>query len=349
MSTIAATSLKEEWLKIRIEQPRLRIRDAATQLGVSEAALLASFAGTSVTRLEPQMKALIADMPKLGRVMCLTRNESAVHERKGVFESVDVSHQFMGLVVGKDIDLRLFFSCWAFAFAVMDDEAAGFKSSIQFFDKQGQAVLKLYATPETNTTELTELIRCYTAPIQERDLQTTPPAAAPVYLDEQVDKTGFLSDWAALKDTHDFFPMLKKHQVSRLGAMKLGGEFTQELNTDIATHLLQKASAEAWQIMVFVSNAGCIQIHTGPVNKILPIPGWINVMDHDFNLHLKTGDVDSAWLVKKPTADGVVHSIELFDKQGQLIVQFFGKRKPGSAELENWRDGVLALADLHHK
>ncbi len=54
--------------------------------------------------------------------MVLTRNESCVHERKGVFEEVSVNSKHVGVVVGKDIDLRMLFHCWAFAFAVFDEQ-----------------------------------------------------------------------------------------------------------------------------------------------------------------------------------------------------------------------------------
>ena len=44
-----------------------------------------------------------------------------------------------------------------------------------------------------------------------------------------------------------------------------------------------------------------------------------------------------AWVVRKPTEDGIVTSVELYDAQGVLLVQFFGERKPGQVEREDWR------------
>ena len=52
----------------------------------------------------------------------------------------------------------------------------------------------------------------------------------------------------------------------------------------------------------------------------------------------------STWRVVKPTVDGPVHSIELFDHEGGLMAQFFGRRKPGTPEDERWRALVSALA-----
>lgn len=81
------------------------------------------------------------------------------------------------------------------------------------------------------------------------------------------------------------------------------------------------------------------------LKKIIDIPSWINVMDPDFNLHLKTAAVSSAWLVKKPRVDGLIHSLEIFVSSGEMIVQFFGKRKPGLPEAANWWNGILQLAE----
>jgi putative hemin transport protein len=49
------------------------------------------------------------------------------------------------------------------------------------------------------------------------------------------------------------------------------------------------------------------------------------------------------WIVRKPTADGEVTAIEVFNELGEIIVQFFGKRKPGIPELQGWRDIVASL------
>ncbi len=336
-------SLKHTWLAFKKEQPRVRIRDAARQLNTTEASILAAFNGSSVLQLNDDFTALLQSLPQLGYVMVLTRNEHCVHERKGVFEEVSVSHH-TGLVLGADIDLRLFLRTWAFAYAVFNDEEAGFKNSIQVFDRQGTAVIKIFLQPQSNEGAFETLARNFSAAEQSAILQLQPAPEPPVYKNAAVDITAFRNDWAALKDTHDFFPLLKKHQVSRLHALTIAGSFARQLPNDTVIRLLHQAADQHWQIMVFTGNHGSIQIHTGPVKNILQIPGWINVMDEQFNLHLKLDSIQSTWLVQKPTADGPVHSLELYDEKGELIVQFFGKRKPGQAEDPVWTNGIQTLA-----
>jgi len=66
-------------------------------------------------------------------------------------------------------------------------------------------------------------------------------------------------------------------------------------------------------------------------------------MDPDFNLHLDTDKIAQVWIVRKPTADGEVTALEVYNEMGEIIVQFFGKRKPGIPELTEWRELVASL------
>ncbi|NML20410.1 hemin-degrading factor [Pseudoflavitalea sp. G-6-1-2] len=344
MNTIITLPLKDQWIALHKEQPRLRIRDAAKHLGSTEAGLLASFAGSRVIRLdETRLRELWQRMPELGFVMVLTRNESCVHERKGVFEEVTLHGKMMGVVVGADIDLRMFFSAWAHGFAVFEDAEAGFKQSFQIFDQQGTAVVKVFLTDQSNQESFTNIVREFEAANQSTELIPLPAPAPHQYADADVNVAEFRQTWSELKDTHDFFPMLKKFNVSRLHALRIAGDFARQLDNGVVKQLLEHAAATDLEIMVFVGNNGNIQIHTGPVKKIVEIPNWINVMDPLFNLHLRLDHINTAWLVKKPTVDGVVHSIEVFDASGELIVQFFGKRKPGIPELPAWTSLVNGL------
>ncbi len=60
-------TLKSRWSDLLLEKPKLRIRDAATELGVSEVELLATRCGESVTRLEGNWDGLIKKFTRAGR------------------------------------------------------------------------------------------------------------------------------------------------------------------------------------------------------------------------------------------------------------------------------------------
>jgi putative hemin transport protein len=138
--------------------------------------------------------------------------------------------------------------------------------------------------------------------------------------------------------------MLRKHQVNRLDAVILAEDkFAQQISKDSLRILLENAAAEKLPIMIFAGNRGNLQIHQGKVQTIRVMESWLNVLDPDFNMHLREDHVDSVWIVKKPTTDGVVTGIEVFDSKKNMIAQFFGLRKPGIPELQGWRELVEKL------
>jgi putative hemin transport protein len=337
--------LKDRWTELLAQEPKLRIRDAAKKLGVSEAELLATRVGDGVTRLEGDWTALLKEFPRLGRIMCLTRNEAAVHERYGEFRQVDFFHG-MGQVVGHDIDLRLFLHAWKIGFAVTDKTPEGERQSFQFFDKHGTAIHKVYLQRESNYGGYGELMNRFRSADQS-PAQAVEPASAPRPLlpDAEIDVAGFQQAWQELKDTHAFFGLLQKFKVAREQALRLAPEgFAQPLALDSVKALLENASADKLPIMVFIGNNGCIQIHTGEVENIKMFGAdWLNVLDDEFNMHLFLPLVNSVWLVRKPTTDGIVTSVELYDASGENIGLFFGKRKPGEVEDPNWQALVAQL------
>jgi putative hemin transport protein len=340
-----APSLKDRWSQLLQEKPKTRIRDAAKELGVSEAELLATGCGGAVTRLEGDWTQLIREFPRLGRVMCLTRNEAAVHERYGDFQKIDFFHG-MGQVVGPDIDLRLFMSEWKYGFAVTDKTPDGDRQSFQFFDAHGAAVHKIFLQKESNYGGYGVLLDQFRSPNQSSELAVEPPSAPrPLLSDAEIDVAGFRQAWKELKDTHAFFMLLGKFRVGREQALRLAPEgYAKKLSLKSTKLMLEKAAADKLPIMVFIGSPGCIQIHTGPVANIRMFgEEWLNILDDEFNMHLFEPLVASAWMVRKPTTDGDVTSIELYDAKGENITLFFGKRKPGEQELPAWRKLVASL------
>lgn len=330
----ATLSLKEQYAKFKEENPKMRIRNIATAMNVSEAELVNTSIGEGVTRLNNQFTDLLKEVQTMGHVMALTRNDNCVHERKGVYNNVSFEGH-VGLVLDPDIDLRLFMMSWKWGFAVQE----GDRKSLQFFDKSGTAVHKIYVTEKSDVAAYDALVAKYTADEQQEELQTEAFAPAPAELpDSEIDVENFQKEWLELKDTHDFYGMLRKYKVTRTQAMRLApeGHVTQVDNNATRT-MLETAAERNVPIMVFVGNKGCIQIHTGEVSNLAEMGPWYNVLDPEFNMHLRTDAIAATYLVKKPSVDGIINSIEVFDKDGEMIVQFFGKRKPGIPELETWR------------
>uniref|UniRef100_A0A0H3WYF7 Heme ABC transporter n=1 Tax=Pandoraea faecigallinarum TaxID=656179 RepID=A0A0H3WYF7_9BURK len=339
--------LRSEFQRVKAEQ-NLRDRDAAAALGVSEGETVAAFVGEHVVRLRPDFVEIVEAFPALGRVMALTRNNAAVHEKDGRYEKL--SHQgTIGLGLGKDLDLRIFYHQWAYGYAVETPTENGPRRSLQFFDKAGTAVHKMFLRDHSDVAAYDALVARFRADDQtpgQRVVPTDAPKAETP--DTDIDAAAFQRDWLAMTDTHQFFDMLRRHGVSRSQALRLAPEgHAKQVAATSVRALLEDAAGTELPIMVFVGNAGMIQIHTGPVRNIKVMGPWVNVLDPGFNLHLREDLVDTAWIVRKPTADGIVSSLELLDAAGMVIAMFFGERKPGQAEREDWRAALVRVEGSH--
>lgn len=343
MTTLLSFDQQSESLRARhdqlvAEQPKLRARERASRLGVSEAELVAAQCGATQTRqLSGKPGSMIAELGDLGEVMALSRNDWCVHERHGRYEGVEAGGH-VGIVLGPDIDLRLFLGCWRHTYAVLENE----RHSLQFFDDAGVAVHKVYLTEASNVAAYEALVARYLSaePVWPETRAVTPESRDDTVADPQ----GLRTAWLGLQDTHDFFPMLRKFNASRLGALRAAGpDLAQQVPASTAETVLTRAAEAGLPIMVFVNNRGIVQIHTGPVQKLLRTGPWFNVLDPRFNLHLNTEGIASSWIVNKPTADGWVTSLEVYSSTGDLIVQFFGARKPGKPELAAWRELLAGL------
>ena len=312
---------------LRIENPKARARDFAHAQGLAEAELVAAHVGRGATAIQAQPDRLIPMIAALGDVMALTRNESAVHERRGLYAPYHAGAHAQ-MIVGPEIDMRIFPKHWVHAFAVDELAADGRKCSLQVFDAAGDAVHKIHLKPECDFAAFDSLVAALRLPGQA---QTLPLAARLPVEGPKGDAAcadALRTDWDAMTDTHQFFAMTGRHKMNRLGAYHVvGAPHVQRLSPDAVTLTLTAAAADSIPVMIFVGNAGCIQIHGGLIEKIVPMGPWINVMDPRFNLHLRADHIAEAYCVAKPTKRGTVHSVEAFDKDGALILQIFGYRK----------------------
>jgi len=155
------------------------------------------------------------------------------------------------------------------------------------------------------------------------------------------------AEWAKLTDTHQFLRLCSKLRMNRLGAYRIAGApFVRQLDPSAADAALQAVQAAGIEVMIFVGNRGCIQIHTGPVHTLTPMGPWQNVMDPGFNLHLRRDKVAEIWAVEKPTQRGPAVSVEAFDAEGGLIFQIFGVGKEGRDQRPEWAGIVAGLGSV---
>ncbi|KGJ05608.1 putative hemin transport protein [Paracoccus halophilus] len=321
----------------------LRPYDLATQLGLPEAALAEADLGHGAVRIDATLGRLIPAVAALGEVMALTRNRSCVIEKLGTYNDFhDGEHAAMTL--DAEIDMRMFPRHWVHAYAVETEGKDGIRRSVQVFDAAGDAIHKVHLRDGSDLAAWAALRRDLALPDQETPSQFG-PRAAPEGARTAPDRADTLrAEWVRMTDTHQFNTLVRRLKMNRLGAYRVAGApMVRQLAVEAVPQLLERVQAEAQQIMLFVGNAGCIEIHSGPIRSLKPVGPWLNVLDERFNLHLRADHIAEVWLVDKPTKRGPAISVEAFDAEGSLIFQCFGMREDKGGDPAAWAGLVATL------
>lgn len=341
--TQQANVTPEDIRVFQTENPKMRARDAADALGISEAQLVAAGVGFGTTRIAAHPDRIIPAAERFGQVMALTRVDACVHEKVGEYGNYHTGdHAAMTLT--ENIDLRMFPSQWVHAYAVESRSELGPRRSLQIFDAAGDAVHKIHLRKTSqhdqwaqSVAELALEDQCDTLLVEPRK-----PTEAAKSRPEKADI--LREEWAKLTDTHQFLHLCSKLKMNRLGAYRIAGApFVRRIDPRAADTMLNAVQEAGIEVMIFVGNRGCIQIHTGPIHTLRPMGPWQNVMDPGFNLHLRLDKVAEVWAVEKPTQRGPAVSVEAFDAEGGLIFQVFGVGKEGRDSRPDWARIVAAL------
>ncbi|WP_208433889.1 hemin-degrading factor [Bartonella taylorii] len=331
-------------IRLREEKKEMRNRDFAVSIGISEAELVAAYCTIGkAKRLQTDIATLLENAPQLGIVMALTRNEYAVHEITGCFEKI-VQSPHVPITLG-EIDLRIFSKQWKFGFEYDVIVLGKPTKSLQFFDQYGVAILKIYSKDATNMEKWSELVEKLLHEDQSSVLDIL-PASIPTQCNNttELNIEQFQNRWREMTDVHQLHKIISEFKINRHDAVKYAGsEFTNELGVEAVEIMLNQVAQQEIPIMCFIGNRGCIQIFSGQITNIKKMGPWLNILDHKFDMHLLLSGVDKVWYVRKPTSDGYVSSLEVFDKNGEMIVQFFGMRKEGQKEREDWRSLLNSL------
>ncbi|QKJ87020.1 Hemin transporter [Paramixta manurensis] len=335
-------AIYSRYTALKMASPGKYARDLAQEMGLSEAELTLARVGVDARPLRLEVAALLTALETVGETKSITRNEYAVHEQVGCYQNLHLSNH-AGLVLNpRALDLRLFPGQWNSVFALNEQTARGERHSIQFFDTYGDAVLKVYATEQSDLTAWQKLIETFT--LASAPSLNLAKITSPAYNDAP-DHAQIEQQWRAMTDVHQFFRLLKQHNISRQQAFRaVSDELAYQVDNQALRQVLTSAQTQGNEIMIFVGNRGCVQIFTGKIESWRPIEHWVNVFNRTFTLHLQENTIAESWITRKPTANGMVTSLELFAVDGTQIAQLYGQRTEGEAEQNVWREQLATLA-----
>ena len=292
-------------------------RDIATLLRISEAQLLSAHCNTDhrvviptnnlqTVRLRPEWPTLLEDMESLGEVLAVTQNSACIHETVGFYRYADC-HQSLVKYLDKGhyntIELRIFYRHWRLGFAVIETLADKVHHSLQFFDAQGCTVHTIHLRSTSQRSAYGDIVRQYADHKHRNDFKLPPAIVGPP---------------TPHNDLH-------RMQVLR----RANPAYAQATDAQAFERLLHLAMTNRMPIRVRVGNKGVIQTYTGILANMCKDGLWLNASASDFKLNLHQDQIDSAWIVRKPTTHGVVSSMELFDRGGTRVAKVGSALIPG--------------------
>jgi putative hemin transport protein len=284
-------------------------REAATRRGLSEGALVEALVGGQAVRLRTDWPLTLHRLGAVGPVIGLTGNRMATIETVAIYRNI-ATRGPAAQISDLQTDLCLFLSEWRMGFAVTEEGELGPRRSLQFFDAQGTAVHKVLVPAGGDTDAFDELVRRQASedqhPVAEGQEAATPTA-----------DPGSSPPPDAERD--DSLPLI--HSIDIAPAHLFSGPlWSRRVAKESLGQVLETAIAAEMPLLVMVGNRGAVHNHAGPLHELKRRDGWLTILEPEINLHVDESGVESAWVVRKVTPDGVVTSLELYDRGGEMTV-----------------------------
>lgn len=235
---------------VRSEKDNMRDRDIAEFLGISEARLVAAFVGVDATLIDANPDKLMPLVCGLGEVMSLTRNQSCVIEKVGIYDNYH-SGRHASMILTEAIDLRIFPKYWVTAFAIERETKNGLRRSLQIFDATGDAVHKIYLRDASPLVCWNKLVTDLATDSQEQSLDCELRKPAEAAIGDPAKAEILRTEWAQMTDTHQFMRLTSKLKMNRLGAYRMAVEpLVRALEADAINVMLEAVRDQETEVMV---------------------------------------------------------------------------------------------------
>lgn len=287
-------------------------------------------AAEGVISLRPKWPEIIEALIGGGTIRARTESGGVSVEQTGAIADYNLRGEGrIGSVVQDDLDLRFLFRHWAGGLVHPAH------TTVDFIDTSGGICASIHAADDTARGTIESLAERFAGAVADAPAA---PAPRPTKSDADVDAGALLADWRAMQNVHHFEALLGKHGLGRLQALRLvGPEFARELAPEAFGELLAQLGGNGQEIMVFVANRGMVQIFSGPAGDAKRAGhGW-EITHGAAKLYFPDTALHGLWLVHKPTAAGIITSLEFVrDDDDQAVASIFGRHPHGDAQPTEW-------------
>jgi len=314
------------WHDLRRRRPEVSPYEAARCLRLSEAEIVAALAsGGGGVPLRCESDPILAAIGALKPVTAITRNRYAVLESSNGFVCEPRP------------------STWRFAFALRTSTPEGDRCSIQLFGADGAAVHAVFTKRGSDLRMFDELV----ALLAPSPLSWAPPVIEMIdrgaRLKSRVDIERFRDAVALAQDEREFADLLESTAGTRERGLSLAGiDVARRVGPNAHRRAIAQAIEHGLQLTCTVVNRGMVHTLTMNVPRPLVTPPWYELFGKNQALHLDESGIASAWVVRIPVVTGSVDTLELFDRQGALVLQLRGSL-PGQPRSHTWAELLSSL------
>ena len=293
-------NIKDEWesFKRNPNNTKVRIRDAAKKLDVSEAELLSTLIEYSVDYINfDSYQNFIKKILSLDKIMLLTRSDNVVHEI--IINTNDIEINQHDLIYNKNTQnplLQIKSDDIAYTFSELKEHQGKNLFSFQFFNGYGDSIAKIYLKGKTES--LFRKIILEHKIDYDYSIQKKQP-----HINKKIDCSNSLSiEYKSIPKNATKFKASKKFDGTTLRTVMEG---------------LAKKSISV-QFHAIAPNA--VQYYYGKIKNVIDYGPWINVIDKTFNIHILENKIVSSQLDSFKMNNKNYHSLVWFDSNKNNIM-----------------------------
>lgn len=237
------------------------------------------------------------------------------------------------------IDTRLFTAKWRHAYAVFGKK----QHSLHFFDRYGRQSYQVSAKDSAVLDDFESRLKPYViknAPLAKA-LSFAPAKAAPKY-EKDIDTATLRDEWRAMTNVHQAGRIFKQHGNDTLAVYRaLGEEFAIQVDTSLLPDTFNQIKQNALDLMYFVRNNTAVQCFAGQLGDVESTETSLTLSGERLDSNIQLDALGETWLVKKPTDAGWIHSLSIFNPEGENVITLTDFRNRSTPEKTEWLTTLL--------